>query len=116
MSSNAAARKASKKKNTASADPPDPNPVIPMESLYQSPEVKEETNPMNINWFDMVNLEQEPVQPSSPFDSEEVLKLWNLQSSPFMFDNALSDLMNQHPVFLSDPQTQPLTLTTTTFR
>ena len=55
MSSNAAARKTSKKKNPASTGPPDPNPVIPMESLYSDPEVKEETNPMKASWLDMVN-------------------------------------------------------------
>ena len=109
MSSNAAARKAPKKKSAASAGSSDPNSVIPIESLYPDQEVKTEASPLNVNWFDMVNQDEEPPQPSSPLDPEDIMKIWNQESSPFMLDNVLSDLINQHPMFPYGTPTQPLT-------
>ena len=114
MSSASTAPKKTKKKGPIATETPDPETIIPIESLYSIQEVKTETNPMIATWLDMVLQEQELVRPSSSLDPERLLELWNLQSSRVRFDDVLSDLMNQHPEFSSDTQTSPLTFSTST--
>ena len=85
--------------------------IVPIGNLYPEPETKTEDNPQAPAWFIMITEEQatpDPAQSISSLDPEELLRLWNSQGSPGMFNRALSNLMNEHPAFAYNPNT-PLT-------
>ena len=98
---------------------PRPNPLpgpdnVPIGNLYPEPETKTEDNPQVPDWFIMMNeelIQQAPVQSTSPLDPIGLSTLWTSQGSPGMFNQALGNLMIEHPAFAFVPSTSTLTLT-----
>ena len=114
MPSNTKTRKL-KTTDAAPAESPGPDNV-PIGNLYPEPETKIQDNPQAPAWFTRVNkklIQLAPVRPSSSLDPNGLLMLWTSEGSPGMFNQALSNLMIEHPAFafVHNPST-PLTVLT----